>query len=78
MASIKFHPAIGLLCGLVLFGMIQQSEAVCTALCVKGTYITCNSTGKEHLYGCMCSCAPQGAYGCIVHTANGKTISCES
>ncbi|TVU45233.1 hypothetical protein EJB05_04709, partial [Eragrostis curvula] len=73
MASTTFSLAVAvLLSGLLILGTTEPSEAVCTYVCVQGTYITCKNKDGD-LTGCACQCAPANGRGCLVHSANGTT-----
>ncbi|CAM0876041.1 unnamed protein product [Alopecurus aequalis] len=76
MAPVRFSLTfVLLLSGLVVLATIERAEAICTLACVKDTYITCHNK-KGQLYGCACRCAPPEGHGCVVHLANGTTITC--
>ncbi|XP_048137731.1 proteinase inhibitor PSI-1.2-like [Rhodamnia argentea] len=67
-----------LVCGALLLdmnpGMMAISAVACPQYCLQVDYMTCPSTGNEHLSPrCNCCLAPKG---CTLHLTGGGSISC--
>ncbi|KAF0914329.1 hypothetical protein E2562_028212 [Oryza meyeriana var. granulata] len=81
MASIKIAlPVTLLLCGLMVIGSIQSTEAqkgkICPQFCYDGIeYMTCPSTGGKHLKP-VCNCCLADEKGCSIYLSNGQVVNC--
>ncbi|XP_006650546.1 proteinase inhibitor PSI-1.2 [Oryza brachyantha] len=82
MASIKpALPMALLLCGLVLIGSLQSTEAqgggkICPQFCYDGIeYMTCPSTGSQRLKP-VCNCCLADENGCAIYLNNGQVVNC--
>ncbi|KAF8025554.1 hypothetical protein BT93_F2405 [Corymbia citriodora subsp. variegata] len=67
-----------LLCGTLLLemnpGMMLMSADACPLYCLDVDYMTCPSTGDEHLSPqCNCCLAPEG---CTLHLTDGTSVYC--
>ncbi|KAJ4764654.1 hypothetical protein LUZ62_075029 [Rhynchospora pubera] len=71
MASLRIPLTFLFLSGLMVLGMVQNGEALCTLMCVPGSYITCKNYPDQQLYGCSCACAPPDGEDCEVHFPDG-------
>uniref|UniRef100_A0A0D9VYN2 Uncharacterized protein n=1 Tax=Leersia perrieri TaxID=77586 RepID=A0A0D9VYN2_9ORYZ len=81
MASIKLAlPVALLLCGFMLIGSIQITEAkdtkFCPQFCYEGIeYMTCPSTGSKHLRP-VCNCCLASEKGCAIYLSSGQVVNC--
>ncbi|KAF3328655.1 Potato type II proteinase inhibitor family [Carex littledalei] len=67
-----------LLSGVLLLGeMSSNAKAVaCPLYCLEVEYMTCPSSGEEHLSAhCNC-CLTSGSKGCTLHLSGGSQMKC--
>ncbi|TVU45201.1 hypothetical protein EJB05_04677, partial [Eragrostis curvula] len=73
-------PVVLLLCGLMVDGCcIKNSEAgqgrFCPMYCLNAAYMTCKSTGDQHLDP-ACNCCVVEKKGCTIYLNDGQPVKC--
>ncbi|KAJ3701079.1 hypothetical protein LUZ61_004784 [Rhynchospora tenuis] len=78
MACPRLSLVILLLCGVLFSGEMATNAKVvaCPLYCLQVEYMTCPSSGEEHLSAhCNC-CLTSGSQGCTLHLSDGSHFNC--